>query len=506
MENNEIKFIHVSKNIRGNPSILLLPIGLVGLADFFKQNGYNSEILHLELEKSLDSKFDLINYLKSNNGNIFCFDLHWHYQSNKVIETVKRIKKEIPNSYIILGGFTASFFAEEILKKFKQVDFVIKGDAEIPLLNLIKELKAGRDDFKLIPNLVWKQNGDVITNKQSFVISQEIINKIRFSNFKLIKHYQRYNRFHLNQKCLDCRKKCDKIFYYSCGKGCSVNCSFCGGSCLAQKNINNRNKPVFISHDSVIKDLKNTVSLGINTWYSSFDPYPNGDYYLKLFKRIRKEKLNLAIQFESWSFPTKKFIDEFVKTFDQEKSLIGISPESGSDSVRKKNKGYFYTNKQLINTLKYASSKKVNIWLYFTAGLPFEKKSDIMETLAMVNFMRNNFDNIRINNSFIELEPASPLFIQRRKYGILSNRRNFNDYYKIHKKRSNAGYRTKYLSESEIESANRLIRAESICYREKSLILESLVSFNKYNFNELFNLCNSCNNFKKCFSDNFVFF
>lgn len=500
----KVTFIHASKALRGNPDILLLPIGLIALASFLQDNKISSEIIHLELEKSLDPKFDLINYLRKNNKQILCFDLHWHYQANKVSRIIRKIKDKIPRSIIIVGGFTASFFVEEILKNFPEIDFIIQGDSEIPLLSLVKALQRKSRNYVTIPNIAWRSKKKTIINKISYTVSQKILDNLKFSNFEVVKNYAKYNKIHLNcPNCLGCNKRCDSIFYYNCGRGCLVNCSFCGGSNISQRILNARKGIKLIGHDSVIKELRSALSYNLITWYTCFDPYPRGNYYIELFKKIRKENINLSLQFECWSLPTKKFINEFIRTFKRNKSEIIISPECGSDSIRKKNKGYFFSNNELIDIIKYASLKGVRMRLFFTAGLPFEKKEDIVRTLSLINFTKK-FRNVEIECFPIEFEPASPWPLEAQKYGISSNRRTFMNYYQIHQKKSDIGYETNYFTRKQINNIVQLLRMESNCNKPRSRFLEDLLNtlfaIDYYDFSKIYMRCKSCKNFSNCSS------
>ena len=456
----KVTFIHISKNTRrGEGPIYLMPMGLVALADFLLKNNVDSEIIHLEVEKNLNHDFNLIDYLKSNDRKIFCFDLHWHPQSRGVIEIIKRIKRNVPASHIIIGGFTASFFAEEIMKNFSEVDFIIKGDAEIPLLKLVQKLKTKEKIYQSIPNLVWRNGEEIITNKQNYIVSQKIIDNLNFSNFGLIKNYREYVKILFTSSPSGYQKTRGGIFYYNCGRGCSVKCSFCGGSNTAQKMINNRAKVVLIKPGSVIKNLRTATNFGIKEWYTSFDPYPHGDYYLKLFKKIRKSKIKIGLSFESWALPTKDFIDEFSKTFNKNRSKIIISPECGSEEVRRKNKGYYFSNQELIDILEYIETEKIGVELYFTAGLPFEKREDIIKTAKLIKFLKRNFRNILFSIFAIAIEPASPWSLDK-KYGVSTKRKRFIDYYNVFKRKYSLGYRTKYFKEREIGSIIDWLRNE----------------------------------------------
>lgn len=456
-------FVHTSKSTEEVPDILLMPIGLVALANFIKENGYDAEILHLDIEQSIDPNFNLHEYLKRNDVSIVGFDLHWHYQSNRVIKTAKEIKRNNPKINIVLGGFTASFFSEEILGDFREIDFIIRGDSEIPLLKLIEHIFCGKNDLESIPNLVWRKGNKIIINKQTYVVSQEIIDNLKFGNFLIIRNYETYTRLRLNSpKCLACKKNCNnKYFFYNAGRGCSVNCSYCGGSSASQKIINCRKKPILINHDSVIRELRNSISLGLNIWYTCFDPYPKSSYYPHLFNKLREQNIRMGMTFESWSLPTKEFIDQFAACFDPNTSKIIISPDVASESVRKRNKGFFYSNEDLIETIHYAGENKIPVILYFTAGLPFEKKTDILETLDFITFIKNKFRNVKIIAREIEFEPAAPSFLKRRKYGISSYRDTFLDFFNIHETRSDLGYHTGNISSEEICSAIKLMNADA---------------------------------------------
>jgi radical SAM superfamily enzyme YgiQ (UPF0313 family) len=498
-------FVHTSKNTEENPDTLLMPIGLVALAKFIKENGYNAEILHLDIEQSIDPNFNLIEYLKKNDFSIVGFDLHWHYQSNRVIKTAKEIKRDNPKIKIILGGFTASFFSEEILGDFREIDFIIRGDSEIPLLKLIEHISYGKNDFKSIPNLVWREGNKIIKNKQTYVVSQEIIDNLKFSNFLIIKNYETYMRLRLNsKKCLTCKKNCNKkYFFYNSGRGCSVNCSYCGGSSISQKIINCRKKPILINHDSVIRELRNSISLGLNIWYTCFDPYPKSSYYPDLFNKLKEQNMRMGLIFESWSLPSKEFIDQFAGCFDLNTSQIIISPDVASESVRKRNKGFFYSNKDLIKTINYAEKNKIPVTLYFAAGLPFEKKIDIIKTLALINFIKNKFRNVKIIAREIEFEPASPSFLNRKKYGVSSYRNTFLDFFNIHETKSDLGYYTKNISSDEVCSTIRLMNAEANCIKKEShffLRIEELGSIaNLIDLNKLHYSCEDCEKFRECF-------
>ena len=449
---SKIAFLHTSKQIDEKNEILIMPIGLIALANFIKENGFDSEIIHLNLEKELDSNFDLFSYLRKNNIRIFLLPLHWHQQSTSTIDLVKQIKNKIDNSIVILGGFTATYYSNEIMENFTEVDFIIKGDSEIPLLELFNSL-FGDKDFASIPNLVWRNGSFVKNNHHTYVTTQEVIDALNFTDFSLVKNYEIYNKIRINNLDSMSSRDIDKMFYYNTGRGCPINCSFCGGSNISQKIINGRGSIIKISDSSVLRELKKAKSNNLKIWYTCFDPTPKTNYYPNLFKKIRDAHIDISLQFECWALPSKKFIDEFKDTFSDEHSQIIISPETGSNKIRKLNKGFYYTNRQLFDCLEYLVKKDIDIVLYFTAGLPFESKNDILETAKVIKYIKKKYEDskIEINVLPIGIEPVSPLFLDTDKYGIISKKFSFLELYETHKHIDDPEYETSLLSKNEIK-------------------------------------------------------
>lgn len=454
MTDNRVCFIHAMNDNGKNPDIKLLPIGLTAIADYLSRNGFEPVIVHLGLEKMLDERFKIKKYIRKNRYSVLLFDLHWHHQAYHVIEVIKDLKRDDGDLKIIIGGFTASFFAGEIMAEFGEIDFIIRGDPEAPLLNLLNKLKNQSANFGDVPNLVWRSGKRIISNPRGYVISQDIIDKLRFTNFKLIKNYKEYLKVISTGFGMDSRIA---MFYYSPGRGCPANCSYCGGGSVSQKIINKREQVILAGKESVIRELKELAKYGITRVYIAFDPVPASDYYINLFREIRKNGIKLSMEFECFGLPTNRFIDEFRKTFNDD-SIITISPECGSDAVRKRNKGFFYTNKELLKTLSYICSKKIKVHLGFTGGLPFEKKSDVVKTLALIGYIRDNFRGAEFNIESIEMEPAAPWHISSQRYGVLHEAGSFSDFYNFHKSGFRVWYRTDYFSEKRIKAVVELYR------------------------------------------------
>ncbi len=79
-----------------------------------------------------------------------------------LIETIKRIRRVSCNP-IVIGGSAFSLFPHELLE-LSGADFGIRGEGEVPLLQLIEALSHGRSP-ELIPGIVFKKEQSLISNE-----------------------------------------------------------------------------------------------------------------------------------------------------------------------------------------------------------------------------------------------------------------------------------------------------------------------------------------------------
>lgn len=448
--------IHVPRIRKEFSQIMVLPMGLFSLANEINSVGISTKILHYGLKKLNEPKFDIIDYIRKLNVKIIALDLHWHYQLSDVIRLSALIKKRVPYIKIVLGGYTASCFYSEIMNDLEFIDFIIRGDAELPFVELCKHiLHRIETNLEGIPNLVWRKGSRIKINNLSYQNNKENTKELHHSNISLlIDHKDYFSNAVLygdfNLKPTD--NKGDvyfNCFFYNAGKGCPVNCSYCGGSNISQKRLFNRDSYFFYEFDKVINDLRTIFEQGVNTWRTCFDPDVKRTYYIKLFEYIKKLNLRFRIIFDCWSLPNEKFIESFRRTFDS-KSILTISADCGSEIVRRKNKGFFFTNKELLDLVDGLLSKSINVHVYFSYGLPFEKKQDISITKEIIVKLKSMGANCSVIPMY--LDPFSPIFLDSKKFSVKLKCNSVRDFYREHKGANrNINYSTNYLSEGEIQ-------------------------------------------------------
>jgi radical SAM superfamily enzyme YgiQ (UPF0313 family) len=455
MEKVDCLFIHVPKlrnyyrPIDQFIWINFLPMGLLGLADLLQRNGISTQIVHMGVEWIENHDFSILNYIREKNPRIVAFDLHWHHQSFDVIEIAKEVKAAFPTIYILLGGFTASFFHEEIIRNFDAIDGIIRGEAEGPILELANALLQGKGELFSVPNLAWRRKGRILVNPLSYVASEKDLNSLSFTNFPLLKNYSTYIHY-VSQpfyvKGLSKEKNFwiyslkSPIYHLTLGRGCPVQCTWCSGNIFSQEMITGRTEVTFRGVEEILQSIREAVSYGYKTFHVCFDPFPKRpEYLLDLFSHIRQERIQMECLFESFGLPTIKFIKSFKETFPGPKSILILSPDVGSDRVRRMNKGNAYTNQDLIECLDQLEKYGVFCELFFTLGVPFENEEDIHRTVRLQKEIRNRYPHVRgIRTYTIEMEPGSPLHLHPEAFRVKTSLHHFMDFYYYHSEERNS--------------------------------------------------------------------
>ncbi len=113
-----------------SPLFIMIPVGVLSMAEHLLTKGFKTKIVNLgeQILQSPTSKLD--ETIRSLDSKIFAIDLHWDVHSCGAIDTARICKEQHPNSFVLLGGLTASYFAQEIMSSFEFVNGVIRGEAE----------------------------------------------------------------------------------------------------------------------------------------------------------------------------------------------------------------------------------------------------------------------------------------------------------------------------------------------------------------------------------------
>jgi radical SAM superfamily enzyme YgiQ (UPF0313 family) len=435
------KFNNYYKPIGHYSFVLFPPIGLLGLADYLTKNHRTAKIIHLGVEQHQSGFIDFDKIIAENQPAIIGLDLHWHFQSYDVIEVARKIKLAHPDVAILLGGFTASLFADEILKDFPFVDFVIRGDAEIPLLQLVRHFESDKT-YSEVANLAYRQGSRVVLNPTTYVADSAMLDSICFTDFTLMKDYPRFvasfsryvNMSGLSEPFQRVLFGWRKGFQVYIGRGCVHHCSYCGGAWESHKLIGGRQCISIRSVDSILASIGDLARFGFDSACLALDSFPLAkadDYYVAIFEGIQRLNLALDIEVERYYLPSPRFLESF-RNLPGKGSFLTLSPHTHNEKLRIRNDLYRYSNQDIERCLNAMEELGVNSLLCFTCGLPFETREDLENMADYQHQLRKRFKRMRFKTCMIEIEPGSHMSRNPSKFGLQLERTTFADYYRYH--------------------------------------------------------------------------
>lgn len=407
---------------------MIMPVGFIALADILHRAGHSVEVVHEGIETALDGKFAIEAAVRDLVPDLVAISLHFHHQMASVERAVRKVKSAAPDARIALGGFTASFFHREIMERWRHVDFVIRGDGEAPLYQLAR-LVAGHGSPTDIPNLSHRRDGAVVHNEFSYCADKTVMDRLTFTNLKLLRHADFYGGAMMWSKRKGLAPYLDNRYFYLCaGRGCSVNCAYCAGSASSQKIISKRARPVMRGAGQLAADVKSLLNNGIDRFYLCFDPPGKGPSpYPDFMALLRIQNVSASMIFESYNaLPSRDFIHDFSRTFTPRHSAIAFSPATASEEARKFYNGSYYTNKRLEEKLALCARLGVNTVLYFTF-FPDETMAGLKQSCDWARHMSSEYGS-EILFMPIEIEPGAPWHMHPEKYGVALTCRTFDDF------------------------------------------------------------------------------
>jgi len=135
------------------------PLSILYLGAFLERAGVEVSYLDLRIHNLKDlyselEKEPLLVGVSSMTG----------YQLIGAVEVLKAVKERAPQTPTVLGGVHVSMLPEQSLAD-ELVDFVVVGEGEATLLELVETLDSGRPEFGKILGLGWKkQDGTPVLN------------------------------------------------------------------------------------------------------------------------------------------------------------------------------------------------------------------------------------------------------------------------------------------------------------------------------------------------------
>lgn len=427
----KILLIHPYISSNNRFTVLTEPIGLLCLASYMEESGYEVEILDLYARgvdsivkrgklytKGVSDKPTIIQLVRGYRPDLIGITCNFTEYAPDAFELAKLIKSNI-NVLLVIGGAHVSMDAEDTLRQNEAIDVVVRGEGEIVFKRLIEAVECGRT-FDNIEGITYKNNkGEIISNPKQTLIKDMDTLPIPDRSKIPMNIYLR-----TNSMALQFIKK-EPVATIMTSRGCPFNCIFCSSKAMWERKWRPRSpekvleeiealvtdfgvNEVAIYDDQFIVDKRRVERLcdllierkldislsipsGTSVWLA-------GEKLLKKMKRAGFYRLCFPI--ETGNENTMKFIKKPINLKDTKK-LIKIANRIGFWTQGNFIIGFPYESKEEIrSTIKYAYDSGLD-YAFFYIAQPcagsemyeiFKKEGLLMNIARLSNVERAGYD------------------------------------------------------------------------------------------------------------------
>jgi B12-binding domain/radical SAM domain protein len=382
----------------------MYPIGLTTIAEYLERHGLQVRIVNLAVRMLNSDRFDAERLIQGLKPAAFGIDLHWMPHAHGAIEVARLCKKLHPEIPVMLGGFSATYFHEELIRR-PEVDLVVRGDStEVPVLYLMRHLthRPGAPALAEIPNLTWREpNGTVHINELTY--SPENLDDVLIDYSYVVRAVARYRDL---ASVMPFKGWLGYPITAALSvRGCTHNCRTCGGSATAFAALHNRRRPAYRAPETLARDIRNIARFSRGPVFILGDIRQPGEEYADRFLRAINGYEGPVI-LELFDRADRGFIQQVAAAMPN--WTLEISLESHSDEVRAAF-GRPYQTAPIEDTMRYALEAGVQrLDVFFMIGLPKQDYGSVMGTVDYCEHLIRDLDHGASRRLYPFISPLAP--------------------------------------------------------------------------------------------------
>jgi radical SAM superfamily enzyme YgiQ (UPF0313 family) len=357
------------------------PLGICSLAGWVKYNGHTARILDFDLElKTLkeENRFHEIESslalcIKSFKPDVICVTSM--YSNSLYAEfIIKQAKKFNPGIVTVAGGSHFGALGILSLKRIPQLDYVLQGESETALLELLEFIKTG-EDISGVHNLVYRNSSGIHVTAKAELIDLSVLPNtwIEVQNIIDIQEYFDTIPLHAERK----------IMYVEAGRGCPFNCSFCATAPFWSRKYRVKKPELIIDEIEFLY-----TEFGYNSFVLIHDLLPvNKKFISDLCEKMIERKIPVE-----WMMNSRTDIDlngylPKLKAAGCWKFFYGI--ESSSERIQEVISKHL-DRKETIDCLKTNLEHGISSTCSFVIGFPDESPAEISKSIKLAALCKMN--------------------------------------------------------------------------------------------------------------------
>ena len=311
------------------------------------------------------------------------------------------VKKHNKNCHVVFGGPHATLKPDEVLKNTEDVDFVVNGEGEIVLLELVNALSAKNNDFSTISGLSCRGGGKGVTNNTKKFIDN--LDSLTFPDRETLLGLDTYTS--------------EDMGLLMGSRGCPYSCSYCATQIWTRKVR-------YRSLENILEEIK-YVRERYGTRQFTF----KDDSFTVNRKRVMdfcNKLMDAGIKI-NWDCNTRVDLVDSELLMTMKKAgcnSIKVGIESGSERILKlMDKGI--TLERTKEAARLFREAGIHWTAYFMMGIPTETKEDVQKTLELLYKIKPSFASIGVYEPF----PGTRLFEIGVEHGLVNQEMSYEDFF-----------------------------------------------------------------------------
>lgn len=332
------------------------PLGAGYIGTIIFNLGHNVKIYDQNVEYTKNE--ELVNEIIRFSPDLICFSILTPTYPI-TLEIINILKKKNISTPILAGGIHPTLFPIDCLNE--GIDYVIKGEGEIPIEKFIYYME-GKEEIFNIPNLSYKDKNGVIVNKPNEKLDIDI-NKLPFINRDLfnIKKY--------------------KMHSISGSRGCPFRCKYC----LSSTTHGVR----FHSIERTLEELNFFIKKGVRLVKFVDRTFNcNHKYSMSVWDFLIKADTNTKFHFEISADILKNEEIELLRKAPKGRFQFEVGVQTTNDDVLKNINRFVNFSDIKEKVVELLSINNINQHLDLIAGLPGEDYNSFVKSFNDVHSIK----------------------------------------------------------------------------------------------------------------------
>ncbi len=370
-------------------------IGLGYLTSYLRSKNCPIMVLDAKLEKI--SVLDTLEKISSIKPDIVGLTAYTQ-EIVHVAHLAKEIKDKLPRTYIVIGGIHATVLPLKTLQEFSSFDFIIFGEGEITLYELVEALRKN-EPLDGIKGLGFRRKGQIHINERREWNLE--LDKLPFPAWDLFPRAE--------------------LYPIITSRGCPFKCIFCTRPY--------GNKVRGRSPENVVAEFKELITKykakNIVFWDETFAV--KRGRAMKIADMLIAEGIGDYVRWDMHSRVDVVDYDLLKRLKEAGMTHVGFGVESGNVEILKRSKKGI-TLKQAKNAVRSAKKLGLGTSSYFILGFPYETKKTAWDTINFARKLNTDSVSIAIMIPFPKTEIAE--MVEKEEGGYKQISYNWSDYNK----------------------------------------------------------------------------